>query len=466
MKSDAPLQTLADAYRQLLDFIENSSDDLTAAEGYVPQQAPFAELEIQSLWATGIFSNEGETVRHGHLRILDFGEWNRGPGPDFQYAEVEIDGKIMRGDIEIDPRAQDWENHGHGANPNFNNVVLHVVLSAPPRGWFTRNSLHMEVPVYYLDSESIRASLGIERTRAVTHLKTPLCRTPLSEMEPARIEQMLKSAAAFRLSLKRKRFKRQIVAFGEKQAWYEAWADTLGFSANREPMLITARRAPLRLLGKNAEAILLGVAGFLTPVLPSRSSDEAREYHRKVWDAWWKIKDSFSLSDQRAPVWNYAGIRPLNHPQRRVAALAMLASHWNELYPFFHAAGAKKLCSLLTHLHHPFWDHQSMIHTPRLNRQTSLIGRERIRNFLSNYLYVHDESSESLAAYFNLRAGAMPARASSVAKQLFGERSDLHSLLSLEYAHQALLQIASDFCSSNTCRNCLFPIQLKRWSMP
>ena len=232
MKPDAPLQTLADAYRQLLDSIENSSDDLTAAEGHVPQQAPFAELEIQSLWATGIFSNEGETVRHGHLRILDFGEWNRGPGPDFQYAEVEIDGKIMRGDIEIDPRAQDWENHGHGANPNFNNVVLHVVLSAPPRGWFTRNSLHMEIPVYYLDSESIRASLGIERTRAVTHLKTPLCRTPLSEMEPARIEQMLKSAAAFRLSLKRKRFKRQIVAFGEKQAWYEAWADTLGFSAN------------------------------------------------------------------------------------------------------------------------------------------------------------------------------------------------------------------------------------------
>lgn len=463
MKADCEQQYLAEAYRSFLQSVTDSADALPAADDGEPQDR-LNELDIQGLWATGIFGNEGETVRHGHLRILDFGEWNRSSGPDFRYAEIEINGKKIRGDIEIDPRAQDWERHGHGVNPSFNNVVLHVVLSAPPVGWFTRNSLHMEVPIYYLSPEVIQSALDMERAPSCANLQTPMCRKPMEKMSPGLVAQFLQAVAAFRLSIKRKQFKRKILVLGENQAWYEAWADTLGYSKNRRPMLTLARRAPLRSLGKSAEAILLGVAGFLMPVLPSRTTAEAREYHRKVWDTWWKIKDGYALADQRMPEWNFAGIRPLNHPHRRVAALALLAEHWNELIPLFNAANAERLTSTLLHMRHPFWDHQSMIDAQPLSRSTALIGRERIGNFLSNYVYVHDATPTSYSSYLRLRAGSMSSRVTTIARHLFGERTDIRGILSFEYAHQALLQIGADFCASHACRDCLFPTRLRHWN--
>ena len=118
----------ADAYRALLERIRQSCG---CAEADDEQPLP-GELEIQALWHAGLLGSCGETMRHGRVRILDFGEWNRSAGPDFQRAEIEIDGIRHHGDIEIDPTAQDWERHGHGANPDYTNVVLHIVLRQPP----------------------------------------------------------------------------------------------------------------------------------------------------------------------------------------------------------------------------------------------------------------------------------------------------------------------------------------------
>ena len=87
----------ADAYRALLERIRQSCG---CAEADDEQPLP-GELEIQALWHAGLLGNCGETMRHGRVRILDFGEWNRSAGPDFQRAEIEIDGIRHHGDIEI-----------------------------------------------------------------------------------------------------------------------------------------------------------------------------------------------------------------------------------------------------------------------------------------------------------------------------------------------------------------------------
>ena len=82
------------------------------------------EMQIQSWWASGLLPLHGVCQNGDNVRILERGRWNRLPGPDFTHAEIELSGTRLRGDIEIDSRAQDWEAHGHGANPAFDNVVL------------------------------------------------------------------------------------------------------------------------------------------------------------------------------------------------------------------------------------------------------------------------------------------------------------------------------------------------------
>lgn len=453
-------EQLAGAYERLMYEI---LQPLAAAEDYTIQEKKplLSEMEVQGLWHAGLLGREGDTARHGHVRVLDFGEWNRGAGPDFLRAELEIGGKRLRGDIEIDPQVQDWERHGHGANPLYNQVVLHISLSAPPINWYTRNSLHIEVPVLHLTAARIRQAMGLERP--VDPELAPLCRKPLANAPIGQIESLLRAAAAHRANRKRKRFYSKAEALGKSQAWYEAWAETLGYSANKGAMLTLSRRAPLHSLGDIPEAVLFGTAGFLVPMLPDKATDEARLHHRLVWDKWWQVQEKFALSKTRAIPWVLTGQRPMNHPHRRVAALAVSAAQWHKLEPMFQAKDALRLAAHLEAISHPFWDFHCTFNSFPLLKRVALIGRERVFDFLVNHVYTMDTSPGAWEAYLRVRSNSVPTKVTRTAQRLFGDREDTAPLLRLSYAQQGLLQIADDFCTASSCRDCLFPEQLNQW---
>ena len=100
------------------------------------------ELELQALWFAGAFGRDFRTHSGKSVRIVQFGEWNRGAGPDFIHAAVEIDGELCTGPLEIDPDSSAWEAHGHATNPAFRDVVLHVVFEADTRRNFIRTADH------------------------------------------------------------------------------------------------------------------------------------------------------------------------------------------------------------------------------------------------------------------------------------------------------------------------------------
>lgn len=450
-------QQRADAYEQLLRRVHA---DCCCGEDTAETELP-GELAVQALWQAGLLGHEGETLRHGKVKILDFGEWNRSSGPDFLRAEIEIGGARMRGDIEIDPTEQDWERHGHGANPDYTQVILHVVLRRPPSGWYTRNAQHIDIPILPIEQDVIRTATG--KSLPLTPATTPLCREPLSTMNSADIDDMLRSAAAFRARNKKRIFTRKAEALGNDQAWFEAVAETLGYKINKLAMQMLARRAPLKSLTHEPESLLFGTAGFLVPVLPHSCDRATRDYHRRVWDGWWPSRESFALSEERALPWKYAPLRPANHPHRRVAALALIASRWKEISRLLSAEHATELIRQLTTLRHPYWNIHSSLPSPELNRSVALIGAERAQDFLVNHVYVQDDSPLAWQSFLHLRQKDIPQRVLTTARQLFGERPELKSLLHYTYVQQALLQIDADFCVQNSCRDCLFPEQLCQW---
>ncbi|MBQ7024717.1 MAG: DUF2851 family protein [Akkermansia sp.] len=447
----------ADAYHALLARIRMScgcaeADEETALPG---------ELEIQGLWHAGLLGNSGETLRHGCVRILDFGEWNRSVGPDFLRAEIEIDGIRHHGDIEIDPTAQDWERHGHGANPDYTNVVLHIVLRRPPDGWYTRDAQHRDIPILPIAPIQLQQALGV--SRPIPRESVGLCRAPLNDMPVTAIEKLLQAAAAYRAQNKRRTFCCKQEALGTDQAWFEAFAETLGYKINKLPMQMLARRAPLQRLKRHAEGILFGTAGFLYPMLPEQASPDARIYHRHVWDAWWPLREQFALEESRALPWRFAPLRPANHPQRRVAALALIATNWRHIQTRLTAEHAAELSKFLTGLQHPYWSTHCTLPSAELKKSVALIGPDRVKDFLVNHVYVQDEAPYAWQTYLAMRNRDIPQRVQLTAHHLFGERQDVRSLLPLMYVQQALLQIDADFCVRHSCSSCLFPEQLCQW---
>ncbi len=427
-------QHLAERYAG---FLETLARGAMLAGEPGPQPLP-PEGELESLWADGLLPAPG-----GSVRVLDCGEWNRGEGPDFLRAVLDVDGRRVCGDVEIARCADEWEIAGHATDPAYDDLALHVVFSPPPKGWYTRNSQHREIPVLCIPEEQWLAATG--RRSPLGGLATGPA--PLADMPLPRVVGLLKAAAARRVGHKRERHARRSAIVGSDQAWYEALARTLGYSANKWPMEMLARRAPLAALAAGpelAEAILFGTAGFLAPVMPGRATEGARLYHRRVWDAWWPQRAQHELAASRRIPWVMAAGRPLNHPHRRVAALAVAAAQWERICPLMDGEHARQLERTLGGLTHPYWDWHCSLPAAPMERKAALIGKARIREFLVNHLYVLDASPAAWETYLCLAAEGSPARVMGVARQLFGQRRDVEDLLRLCFVQQGLLQLERD----------------------
>jgi hypothetical protein len=429
------------------------------------------ELELQALWFSGAFGKEFRTTTGKSVRIVQFGEWNRGAGPDFQQAAIEIDGELKTGPLELDPESNDWEAHGHATNPAFQEVILHVVFRSDARRIFTRTLDHREVPQVAITEMQLADALNRpQREVAIAH--PGRCVYPLKGMPVGAIERLLKEAAMLRASNKAQRFLRTADAHGRDAALFQATAETLGYRGNSLAMRLLAQRVPLGLLKADPEAneaILFGTAGFLTAKMHELVPDDTREYLRVLWETWWKNRARFEVGADRAIPWKTHGQRPANHPHRRVGALGALAKVWPQYRrvalarPF----DAKAVIDFLQALEHPFWlKHHTLTSSASVQR-VALFGRSQALELIANHLapLAMHEDGMSFTSYFKLRNSAANDKVKRCSLRLFGSSKAAQPWVRRVCHHQALLQVYQDFCLEDfsDCQDCPFPEQLAQW---
>ena len=67
-------------------------------------------------------TSAGETIK-----LVEVGTHNMLAGPDFCDAKTVIDGQQWAGMVEIHVKSSDRYAHHHEEDPNYNNVILHIV---------------------------------------------------------------------------------------------------------------------------------------------------------------------------------------------------------------------------------------------------------------------------------------------------------------------------------------------------
>ncbi len=429
------------------------------------------ELELQALWFGGAFGRDFRTTTGKRVRIVQFGEWNRGAGPDFIQAAVEIDGETRTGPLELDPTAADWDAHGHGVNPEFREVILHVVFRNDGRRIFTRTDVHGEIPQVAISEMQLADALS-RPPREVAIAHPGRCVAPLRSLPPGAIERLLKEAALHRAAGKAARWLRAADAHGREAALYQATAETLGYGGNALAMRLLAQRAPLSLLrasGAATEAILFGTAGFLSANQHEQAPPDTREYLRELWDEWWRDRAHFEATPDRAIPWKTHGQRPANHPHRRTGALAALVKSWPAYRKLALARPfrAKPLIDLLQALQHDFWSHRHTLTSAASPRRVALFGRSQALELIANHLapLALHEGGMKWDDYYKLRHSAPNDKVRRCALRLFGAEKSGQPWLRRVAHHQALLQVYRDFCLEDfsDCANCPFPEQLAQW---
>ena len=429
------------------------------------------ELELQALWFSGAFGRDFRTTSGKTVRIVQFGEWNRGAGPDFHHAAVEIEGEVRTGPLELDPRPTDWESHGHAENPAFRDVVLHVVFQPDPRRIHTRTSDHREIPQVVVSEMQLSDALARpQREVAIAH--PGRCVAPLKGLPTGAVERLMREAAMFRSGAKTRRWLKMADAHGRDAALFLCTAETLGYGGNSLAMRLLAQRAPLALLkaeGEAAESILFGTAGFLSAEQHELAPSDTKDYLRELWETWWKIRSEFETSGGRRIPWKTHGQRPANHPHRRVGALAALLHAWPQYrrLAFARPFQVKPLLDFLQALEHEFWSHRYTLQSNASVQRIALFGKAQALELVANHLgpLAMHESGLTYKNYHKLRNSAANDKVRRAALRLFGSQKAAEPWVKRVCHHQALLQIYQDFCleDSSDCANCPFPEQLAQW---
>ena len=440
------------------------------------------ERLLQAIWHhQRLLRDELKTADGKSIRILHPGFWNREAGPDFREAVIQIAGEIKTGDIEIDLQSAGWRGHGHDRNPNFKNVVLHVVWDIAA----SQTGIPQLILKPFLDAPlaDIKAWLGTEAAQGWPTELHGQCSAPLRELPPDKMQELLRQAAQIRFERKAQEFGVRARHVGWEQALWEGIFRALGYKQNVWPLRRVAELLPLIKIEKASPLLwqvrLLGISGLL-PAELSDQRGEANPYLRRIWDAWWREREKFSEHILPKAVWKFSGLRPANRPERRLA----LVSHWlssddflrniEEWFTSDHANDALSLFETLQVRDDEFWSCHWTFRSAPLAKPQPLIGEKRITDLAINVILPWFWMRAVAGKNFELQKKAeerffnWPAAEDNsilrLARLRLLAKSDPR-LFRTASAQQGLLQIVRDFCehSNSLCSNCRFPDLIRQW---
>ena len=452
------------------------------------------EKLLQAVWQHQRLLREQLTTLDGRTaRILHPGFLSREGGPDFRGAVIQFeDEPPVSGDVEVDIEAGGWRAHGHDKNPNFKNVILHVIWNSrpfaiPPSGGAGQTAPPAVAIRGKLDAPlaELNAWLASEDAESLPENLRGQCSAPLRDLAPDKLRELLLQAAQIRFRGKAAQFQARARQSGWEQALWEGIFRALGYKHNVWPMQCIAenrgrwfatRSSPLAL-----QARLLGVAGLLPSEL-TRAQASADGYLRSIWDHWWRERGEFSDCILPRNVWRFHGQRPANHPQRRLA----LAAHWlaaNTLPARVERWCAKKfsegemadaLLEILKIGPDDFWSWHWTIRSPRLKKAQPLLGASRVTDLAVNvilpwlWIRAFEGKNPELQREIENRFNTWPAGEDNAVLRLARQRllgGASRRALRTAAEQQGLIQIVRDFCdhSNAVCESCRFPELVRDW---
>jgi len=433
----------------------------------------WSERHLQCIWyderyrPSELKLSSGETVT-----VMNPGIWNLEAGPDFIDAQIMINpgSRLLRGDVEVHIYPSDWENHRHNTNPHYDNVILHVTwFKSPLARSLPENALTLPLSDKMLACPWIAIDdIDIKAYPHNTLPETPRPCQDCLQNKPDYTHALLLAAGYHRLQNKALSMTRSLEDRAEReQIFYEEFMAALGYKQNKIPFRALAKLIPLSSLKDSRDhnlAILLGAAGIL-PQPDTVTEPFVARYIRTLWDIWWKS----GLPEMDKTIeWTLHGLRPVNHPTRRLAAAATLFSGERSLISQLDEIDTeesgkdwiKKVFDAINEsCQWPFWNQRLLFNSkPKEGHSYKLLGDKRVSSILTNVIipFYAAEKRLPLNTFKNLPAEDISSPMRTAAYYLLGRDHNPALYSTNNLLQQGLLQIYLDFClpAKTSCQEC------------
>jgi hypothetical protein len=259
------------------------------------KSASFHEHLLHWLWQNRYLSSDHLLTTSGEKVMIHHpGYHNKTDGPDFTHARISIGDLKWLGDVEIHWHLDDWSKHHHQNDPNFNQVILHVVFDPTNKSDVLRHDQttiptlciqpHLTRPLQYFFHHYQQAG-GLPCAGNLAKIPEKIIKQQFEEAHRLYFEQKVNDFLLF--------YDANLpVSEAWKQALVIALFDCLGVSHNREPM----KKLACRLLKEDT-------ADFRVKTLIKYALKTAGIEPEKPGSG-------FS--------WARKGSRPANHPENRI----------------------------------------------------------------------------------------------------------------------------------------------------
>ncbi len=413
-----------------------------------------SEEFLHYLWGHRIFPVQGNKTTDGEeLKIIHPGKHNMDAGPDFFNARISIGDTTWAGNIEIHIHSSDWERHGHDAEGDYANVILHVVFHHDKE---IKRSNGTSIPVFEMPVDE--SMYSVYQRLMSNHLWIP-CQNEITAIDPFVIEFWINKLTVERLARKANDIKQ--VLERNKQNWeetfYQFMARAFGFRVNADPFERLARSIPLVAISKHkdnlmhVEAILFGQSGLLEPAIG------ADEYYQELLNHYHHFKAKFNLKPLPAHVWKFARLRPSNFPTLRIAQFASLIHKSSALFSKIREAkNRQQFMSLFNSEASGYWDTHYQFNRVSAKKSIKRVGESATENLLINavapFLFIYGKFTGNEDA--GEKALSLLDELSAENNTIIRHWQELGISAGSAYKSQGLLQLKNDYCTPRKCLHC------------
>ncbi len=265
------------------------------------------------------------TVDGQPVLILNGGTPNLNAGPDFFNARIQIGEQLWGGNVEIHVRSSDWYSHHHENDPNYDNVVLHVVWEDNIEIYRKDNS-----PIPTLELKDLTSPDTIKSYRELLlapNAKWINCETEFGNFENFEIDNWLERMYLEKLEQKSEAIGNLLKESGNnwEEVLFRFLARSFGLKVNAGAFLSMAQSLDFTTVQKCQSSSLLLEALFFgqSGLLDKKNEDAYFQELKKEYDF---LKRKFRLNNSGVERPKYFRLRPENFPNIRFSQLAFLYS--------------------------------------------------------------------------------------------------------------------------------------------
>lgn len=415
------------------------------------------EKLLQYLWNFKIFNNfDFKDVEGNSIEIIDFGKWNHNSGPDFLFGKIKTKDLVLAGNIELHVKSSDWIFHHHSGNPEFENVILHVVFihDCDIEDLQNRNTPTLELKNYIDKNLLWKYEMMLQENSFIPCEKIfDPEKIPVNFCESKLLEKLDKKAGELEQKL-------EIFKNDYEAVLFHQLAYSFGLKVNAEIFKNSAESIDFSIIRKicqnpvQLEALFFGRSGWL-----ENSEDDYMKIRKREYDF---LKTKYGISDVTLSP-KFLRLRPPNFPTIRLSQLANLyhsqqtlfskiinAKNSEELYQIFKSVKADE-----------YWNRRFNFGKISDIENEKLLTKDFIDLIIINavlplkYAYHRNHNEEIQDEILTFYQKIAPEK-----NTIVNQWKNLGVKMKSSFEAQAFIEHFKNFCTEKKCLNCSIGFQL------